>query len=176
MATCRPLRMSVARKMDAMPLRATNAFDAVVVELVAGMECHVVRRDALAGRQRLAQLVRPAPIHSHAFHASNSDQLNAYIITAIALVRNVHQPLGRRIQIAALARQPPPSPEIARSDTARRKHSSSTSPGYTWMSLVSTLTNSSVPERPAEDVARWDDSAASLAVSSPRRTCSCATV
>ncbi len=29
---------SVARKMEAMPLRATSAFDAVVIELVAGME------------------------------------------------------------------------------------------------------------------------------------------
>ncbi len=51
-----------------------QAFDAVVVELLAGMECHVVRGNALvrAGGE-LTQLVRPAPIHSHAFHASNSD-------------------------------------------------------------------------------------------------------
>ena len=37
-ATWRPLRRSVARKMEAMPLRATSVFNAVVVELIAGME------------------------------------------------------------------------------------------------------------------------------------------
>ena len=41
--------MSVARKIEAMPLRATKSFNAVVVELIAGMECHVVRGNAPAG-------------------------------------------------------------------------------------------------------------------------------
>ena len=51
-----------------------QSFDAVVVKLFAGMKCHVVRGNALAGASsQLAQLIRTSPIHSHAFHASNSD-------------------------------------------------------------------------------------------------------
>ena len=45
MATARPFRRSVPRKMEAMPLLAATAVDAVVIELVAGMEStHCERR------------------------------------------------------------------------------------------------------------------------------------
>ena len=51
-----------------------QAFNAVMVELVAGMKCHALgakARESPAGK--LAQLIRPSSIHPHAFHASNSD-------------------------------------------------------------------------------------------------------
>jgi len=102
-----------------------------------------VRGNALMGEDNeLPQFIWPSPIHSHAFHASNSDQLNAYIITAIPFVRNVHQPLSSRIQIGAVSRHRRHlrrlhgviEPVAAQQQDVAR---------YTWMSLVSMLTNKS---------------------------------
>ena len=66
-ATVRPLRRSVAGKIEAMPLRATRFSMLVVIELIAGVDGVMIS----VGRSRtlsLAQFVRPSAIHAHAFH------------------------------------------------------------------------------------------------------------
>ena len=65
--------MSVARKMEAMPLRATSCSMLVVIELIAGMDGshreRVSSKSIADASPASAQLVGPPAIHAHAFHA-----------------------------------------------------------------------------------------------------------
>ena len=56
-----------------------DAFDAVMIELVAGVDGNP--RERASGKRKaaaspeLAQPVGPPAVHAHAFHAANADQL-----------------------------------------------------------------------------------------------------
>src|SRR5579884_423675 len=75
-----------------------NAFNAVMVKLVAWMErshCPVgVKRRETGGVAESAKLIRAPAVHTHAFDASNADELNTDIIAAIPLVGKFQKPLG----------------------------------------------------------------------------------
>ena len=76
-----------------------NAVNAVVIELVAGVDWNP--RECGPGRGPAASPALGKPIgspavHAYAFNAANADQMQADIITTVSLVGNIHQPACRR--------------------------------------------------------------------------------
>ena len=148
MATVRPVWRSVPRKMEAMPLRASDALDAVVIELFAGTDGNPRERapgKKIRGQPVSAKQIGPPAVHADAFDAPNAYQLHADIITAVPLVGNIDQSLCRgssnRRHVPRRPRFPTPVTEPCNPS----EHNSSTSSTKTWCSLISAATISSLP-------------------------------
>ena len=110
-----------------------------------------------------------AAVHPNALYTANTNELNAYIITAIALLRKVYQLLRSLRQRRAMAILPISSAftELCRPS----EHNSKASPTKIWFSLVSTLRNMLLPSerlRTCETTERL----ASPEVTAPIRSCS----
>ena len=98
MATARPVAQVRAAEDGSHAAARRQAVDAVVVELVAGMEGSHEIAGQPSRRRRLivSQLVRPSAVHAHAFHAADADELHADIIAAVPLVGKRRPVRGRR--------------------------------------------------------------------------------
>src|SRR5581483_1302818 len=59
----------------------------------------------MSGPASLAKLVRPAAVHAYAFDAANADQLDAYIVAAVALIRKGNQAFGGAGKIGSASHQ-----------------------------------------------------------------------
>jgi hypothetical protein len=55
------------------------------------------------GEDGLAEFIGPSAVQADAFHAPDPDELNAYIITAIAMIGKIDEAFGGGVQIGAAA-------------------------------------------------------------------------
>ena len=157
-----------------------KAVDAVVIELIAGVESiHCGTESAVKDQWQqaaLVQLIGPSPIHTHAFDIPDADQLNADIIVAAPFIGKRDQFLRGAMQVLAVAAErshfgsSPPSRAIRRSTAGERPRETSDD------RLVSTFTISSVPSERLRRCRVGDCPRPPRAETSPSRTCSLATV
>ena len=151
-----------------------------MIELIAGMEfAHWEGRSAASQKTAAnlvsVQFIGTSAIHAHSLDAPDADQLNADIIVAAPIIGKSNQFFRGVMKVLPWPQMRGHFRGIHRAVQSVRAQQKNVT-GENLMIVGIHIRNQFGSERTAEDMAAFRRSAASCAVTRPRRTCSLATV